>query len=121
MERAMLARKCPIRAYKTGYDPLLAGITNFDLYWRTPSGYNQMFGDEIAPIASYVLTEGKINALTKPAIIAKIPSGNGEIIIDQIDWETGLKKVTDNTCRIISNMLNNLRIKMKPNISFNEE
>ena len=111
---------CPTGAYKTGYDPLLAGITNFELYWRTPSGYTQRFGDEIAPIASYFVTGNKLTALTDPAIIVKIPSGNGEIIIDQIDWETGLNKVTDNTCRIISNFLNNLGVKMEPNITNNQ-
>jgi len=112
--------RCPTRAYRTGYDPLLAGITNFELYWRTPSGYTKMFGDEIAPIASYVITGNSITALTKPAVIAKISSGNGEIIIDQIDWETGLSKSTDNTCRIISNFLNNLGIEMKPNVTYNQ-
>ena len=79
-----------------------------------------MFGDEIAPIASYVVTGNSITALTKPAVIAKIPSGKGEIIIDQIDWETGLSKVTDKTCRIISNFLNNLGIEMRPNTTYNQ-
>jgi len=112
--------RCPTRVYKTGYDPLLAGITNFDMYWRTPSGYTQMFGDEIAPVASYVVQGNGFYALTNPAVLVKIPSGNGEIIIDLIDWETGLSKVTDNTCRIISNFLNNLGIEMRPNISYNQ-
>jgi beta-galactosidase len=110
---------CPASVIKTEYDPLLAGITNFELYWRTPSGYTKMFGDEIAPIASYVMTGKNVNALTEPAVIAKIQSGKGEIIIDQIDWGTGLDKVTDNTCRIISNFLNNLGIKMRPNNTYN--
>ena len=110
---------CPTTAYKTGYDPILAGVTNFDLYWRSISGYRTMFGNEIAPIASYIVTGSSIDALTKPAIYAKIKSGNGEIIIDQTDWELGLKKVTDNTCRIISNFLNNLNIEIRPNVSYN--
>lgn len=111
---------CPTRAYKTGYDPILAGITNFDLYWRTPSSYQIRFGDEIAPIASYFVTGNNLTALTEPAIIAKIPLGKGEIIIDQVDWKTGLSKETVNTCRIISNFLNNLGIKMSPNITENK-
>ncbi|MCF8226126.1 MAG: hypothetical protein K9J30_09625 [Bacteroidales bacterium] len=110
---------CPSRVYKTEYHPVLAGITNFDLYWRTPSGYTQRFGNEIALIASYVVTGNSIQALTTPAVYAKIPVGNGEIIIDQVDWETGLEKVTDHTSRIISNFLNNLGIEMKPNVTFN--
>ena len=48
-------------------------------------------------------------------ILSVIPRGKGEIIIDQIDWESGLKMTTDHTCRIISNFLNNLKIEMKPN------
>jgi hypothetical protein len=111
---------CPIRAYKTGYDPILAGITNFDLYWRSASEYRKIFGNEIAPIASYIINGSNMAALTNPTIIAKIKSANGEIIIDQIDWETGLDKVTDNTCRIISNFLNNLGIRMSPNITYNQ-
>ena len=111
---------CPTGAYKTGYDPILAGITNTELYWRTPSGYTNMFGDEIAPIAAYYVAGKNLTALTEPAIIAKIPSGKGEIIIDQIDWETGLNKVKDNTCRIISNFLNNLGIQMRPNVTYNQ-
>ena len=106
---------CPTRAVKTGYDPLLAGITNFDLYWRTPSGYTVKFGEEIAPVAAYFVTGNQVTAMTEPAILAKIPAGKGEIIIDQVDWVTGLDKVTHNTCRIISNFLNNLGISMMPN------
>jgi hypothetical protein len=113
--------RCPIRAYKVDYNSIFAGITNTDLYWRTPTKYSKMFDKEIAPIASHVITGNNMIPFTQPAIIAIIPHGDGEIIIDQIDWETGLKKVTDSTCRIISNFLNNLKIKMKPNISYNEE
>ncbi len=111
---------CPIRVYKTGYDPLLAGITNFDLYWRSPSGYTKRFGDEIAQIALYCVTGNSATSLTEPSVIVRIPSGKGEIIIDQVAWETGLDKVTDNTCRIICNFLNNLGITMKPNITYNK-
>lgn len=111
---------CPIRAYKTGYDPILAGITNYELYWRTQSTYLGRFGDEIAPIATYYIAGADVKPLTEPAIIARIPSGKGEIIIDQTDWKTGLSRVTANTSRFISNFLNNLGIRMNPNITYNK-
>ena len=111
---------CPTGAYKRDYDSILAGITNFEFYWRTPSGYTNRFGEEIAPIASYSVSGKTLTVLTEPAIIVKISAGKGEVIIDQIDWATGLNKVTDNTSRIISNFLNNLGIKMSQNITYNQ-
>ncbi len=114
-EPEMSALLCPTRAYKADYNPLLAGISNFDLYWRTETKYLAVFGLEIAPIARFVVTGDKMIPLTIPAVMAIIQRGKGHIIIDQIDWETGLKKISDKTCRIISNFLNNLNIRMKPN------
>ena len=105
---------CPIQAYKIGTHALLDGITNTDLYWRKSVGYLGTSGEEIAPIASYMVTGEKIVPLTKPTILGVIPYKKGEIIIDQIDWKTGLKKTRINTNRIISNLLNNLKIEMKP-------
>jgi beta-galactosidase len=106
---------CPSRVHKAGYDPLLAGITNFDLYWRSPSGYTAIFGNEIAPVASYVITGSNMVSLTAPVTVyARIPTGNGEIIIDQVNWETGLQRVRNNTSRIISNFINNLGVEMRP-------
>jgi len=110
---------CPT-AYKVGFDPILAGITNFEFYWRTPSTFRVRFGQEIAPIAKYSVTGKNIIPLTEPAIFAKFQAGKGEVIFDQIDWTTGLNKATVNTCRIISNLLNNLGIDMQPNITFNQ-
>jgi beta-galactosidase len=105
---------CPIRAYKFGSHRLLDGITNTDLFWRKSVGYLGTTGEEIAPITSYMVTGDKLVPLTEPAILAIIPVQKGEIIIDQIDWQTGLKKIPTNTRRIISNFLNNLEIKMTP-------
>ena len=59
--------------------------------------------------------------LTTPAAITLMPQGRGRLLIDQLNWEWGLKNDEDNTCRIISNLLNNLGIRMMPNISYNAE
>jgi hypothetical protein len=112
---------CPIRAFKTGSNQLLDGISNTDLYWRKFVSYIGTFGEEIAPIAAYMVAGDKIVSLTEPTILAVIPVEKGRIIIDQIDWSTGLRKVPLNTRRIISNFLNNLGIKMTPyNLPRNE-
>ena len=116
--RLPTGRTCPARAWKSGYDPLLAGITNYDLYWRTPSGYTAMFGEEIAALASYSVTGGVVPELIQPGVMVRMPHGKGQIIIDQVDWLGGLNSTRDNACRIISNLLNNLGIAMRPNISF---
>ena len=115
--RLPTGRTCPARAWKTGYDPLLAGITNFDLYWRTPSGYTAMFGEEITTVASYSVTGIGVPALIQPGVLVRMPHGKGQIIIDQIDWLGGLNSTRDNACRIISNVLNNLGIAMRPNVT----
>lgn len=121
-EPEMSVLVCPTRAIKGAYNPLLAGITNYDLYWRSTSLYLGIFGSEIAPIAKYIVTGKEVVSLTIPAIIAEIPSGKGDIIVDQTDWITGLKikEIRDKTCRIISNLLNNLGVEMRPNITYNE-
>jgi hypothetical protein len=113
-EREMKEVICPIRAYRIGDHELLDGISNTDFYWRRTVAYLGTFGEEIAPLASYYITGDKLIAHTTPAVLATIPIKKGEIIIDQIDWQTGLKNTPNNARRIISNFLNNLKIKMSP-------
>jgi len=112
---------CPIRAYKIGSHQLMDGISNTDLYWYRSVGYLDIFGEEIAQVAAYVVSGEEIVPLTRPAVLAVIPFEKGRIVIDQIDWQTGLKKVPLPTRRIISNFLNNLGIKMSPYNSAGDE
>ena len=114
-EREMREFVTPIRAHKVGAHSLMDGITNTDLYWRTSSKslYNT-FGEEAAPISSYVIEGDQVVPFTSPAVIGSIEYKKGKVIIDEIDWQTGSQKLPNRTSRIISNLLNNLGIKMKP-------
>ena len=108
--------------YRADYHPLLAGITNFEFSLVEPEDA-RVRRDGAGRLAWVPVLPADAGAipLTTPAAITLMPQGRGRLLIDQLNWEWGLKNDEDNTCRIISNLLNNLGIRMMPNISYNAE
>ncbi|MDQ3814467.1 MAG: hypothetical protein M3347_11010, partial [Armatimonadota bacterium] len=77
-----------VRAHKIAHDPLLNGISDGDLAWRGHSGEWAIYNRGISEhdiIREEVLPEGT-KALTFPAVLAKKPIGQGQLIVDQSRW-----------------------------------
>lgn len=88
-------------------DELTTGLSNQEFYW-TQEGTRWWV--PLSPdIASYVIS-GTGTPLTDPCIITKVNYGKGFFIIDMLQWEYNNAQST----RIVSVLLTNLGIHMKP-------
>ena len=97
-------------------DPLISGISAFDLAWyrRSYMSGNSLF-QNITPYAksgSWVLNTGFYTGiaekLTSPAFLVKIKSGKGTILFDTLAWENATAKEPQKAMRTASVLLTNL-------------
>lgn len=68
-------------------EPLLAGLSNYDLFWHEPYVWDGPF--RYLPTARFVLTgfEGTAaRALLLPPLLVKVPVGRGLVLLDQVLW-----------------------------------
>lgn len=71
----------------TGSDPLLAGISHYDVNWIECGGLDLVVARQ--PIVSVAVraTGDSVRVLTDPGAVALIPVGQGVVVIDQLLWD----------------------------------
>jgi hypothetical protein len=99
--------------WKACEDPVMAGLSNHELYWR-----ERPVWDMWAPyrrIAEYAFSTAQPNSrvkpLTEPSALAKIESGKGFFLIDQLLWDVEEKNHREGF-KILSNLLTDLHAKL---------
>jgi hypothetical protein len=107
------------RAIRSTFNPVTAGINNYDLFWREPPvsyNYRRMFQSKdaiLAPLGHY-----SIESLTGvspffPALLRVSRKGTGRIILDNLNWTSNAEGVSKSARRIASSLLTNLGVKLK--------
>ncbi len=105
-------------AYKLGDDPLLAGLSNTDLYWM---------GMRLAPLPGEYRADGLANlvdvrcsppnlpgakALVSRGALIRIPFGKGLVLLDQINWHKAMELVRFKASRIPALLATQLGVKV---------
>ena len=108
-------------------DPLISGISAFDLAWyrRNWMSNKTLFekANQLAKPGDWVLNtefhSGNAEKLTTPAFLVKIKSGNGTILFDTLAWEKATVKEPQKAVRTASILLTNLgtAFRFKPKTS----
>jgi hypothetical protein len=104
---------------KNGNDqPLLAGISNDDLYWRQKADFHTEAQLRISggtytstdqPMIEYAIEAGgKTELLVRPGGIAVVPYRKGQVILLTIQWDAFLNTQTARVSRLLVSMLHNL-------------
>lgn len=109
-------------------DPLIEGISAFDLAWYRRSWMsNKSLFENAVPMAkpgNWIIKSrlygGRMAKLTVPAFLAKIRSGKGVILLDTLAWENAVAKEPQKTLRTVSALLTNQNcaFQFRPKVSY---
>ena len=86
--------------------PLLDGISNDDLFWKTASGTYPILS------AGITGTVAAANALTEPAGIVPVPVPSGKLILCTIRWDEALQALPQRAPRLARTLLGNAGVDM---------
>ena len=81
--------------------PLLDGISNDDLFWKTPSGTHSILSARITGVAA------GHGALTDPAGIVAVRVPTGTLILCTIRWDQALQALPQRAARLARTLLGN--------------
>ncbi len=98
--------------WKVAAHPLLAGISNFELWYGVFQGGYRVQGRKAMDIG-WRTAKGQGMALLEPGGLIVIPCGQGQIVIDQILWEGSDVEFLVKRERYISTLLTNLGVTIK--------
>jgi hypothetical protein len=106
-------------AIRRAWHPLLTGLSMHELHWRQRAGGDGSSFEDWAKLAEIAQTEVVTDApgaraCTYPAVFVSLPCGRGEIIVDQIRWDTAGETVGPFCRRIASTLLANLGAGFEP-------
>jgi hypothetical protein len=107
------------RAIRVGSSPTLAGVTNYDLFWkRRPESENfrpcyTSAEEAVAELGDWTVWGETAEALTYPAFVVRVPVGSGEVLIDLINWDKPVAGIQTHCDRIASALLTNLGVTLK--------
>jgi hypothetical protein len=107
------------RAIRRDWDPLLTGLSMHELHWHKPEGGDGDSFRERARLAELARTEVVTDApgaraCTYPAVFLSLPVGQGEVLIDQTQWDRAGEAVGPLARRIASQLLTNLGARFEP-------
>jgi len=106
----------PRSVWKAADDPLTAGLSNHELYWRDPPIWDQ--ATPLHRIAEYAVeilppSPQEVKPLTEPGVLVKIPLGRGFFLLDQLLWSRERRHM-DLRRRLVSILLTNLGARLRP-------
>jgi beta-galactosidase len=107
------------RAIRRAWDPLLTGLSMHELHWHARVGGDGNSCDPWNRLAQLAATEVVSDApgavpCTYPALLLRIPHGNGGVLIDQTLWDAAPESVGAQARRIASTLLVNLGARFAP-------
>ncbi len=98
--------------WKVENHPLLAGISNFELWYGEFANVRRVQGRKIID-AGWRVPKGQGAVLVEPGGLVVISCGSGQVVIDQILWE-GTDEHLAKRKRYISTLLTNLGVNVEP-------
>jgi hypothetical protein len=99
--------------------PLLTGLSMHEFHWRRRVGGDGTSFEDGAKLEQIAATELVTDApgarlCTYPAVWVSIPCGKGEVVVDQVRWDTAGEVVGTFSRRIASTVLGNLGARFAP-------
>ncbi len=110
------------RAIRLRADAAIAGLTNYDLFWRKrPESedyrYSFFVNDAIiTDLGDWIISCAGARELLHPGLLLVLERGKGRIVLDNLKWDTGNSDVAEHAARIGCTLLTNLGVELK-NIS----
>lgn len=105
------------RGYRSAFDPLTAGLSHLDLYWKqyvwnSNATENPELG--IEPLQDWTVDVEGGRELVFPGALVEIKTGEGRIVIDQRRWMTQHDRLTKQTGRNLSALAIGLGVGITP-------
>ena len=107
------------RAIRVGSSPLAEGLTNYDLFWKKrpeSENYRPCYtseGEALADLGDWAVWGDGAEALTYPPFLVRIPTGKGNVLIDNVNWDRPRAGTKTHCERIASTLLTNLGVRLR--------
>ena len=108
------------RAYRARVEPVTAGISQCDLYWRdyrTEESAGCQAEDPsttIEPLQNFAVSVAGAKELVFPGALVELQVGQGRLLLDQRRWWTRHEKLTRYSTRLASALLLGLGVELEP-------
>ena len=110
-------------AIRRSEDPWVNNLSSQDFFWTKIDleARNDYFGaaQPTAPLGGEVLQLPTVQAgvrLTEPALLVRVPVGQGALLFDTLTWEKALGSETDKVTRLVSSLASNLGAEVRSNV-----
>jgi hypothetical protein len=110
------------RGYRDGCTDVTGGISQCDLYWRTPQTQESATCQAedptptIEPLQHFAARIEGGRELVFPGALADIPVGKGRLVLDQRRWWTRHEKLVRYSTRLTSSLLLGVGVNLEPAI-----
>ena len=95
-------------------DPLLRGLSNYDLYWHEHYVWDRFVPYRpLAPHAFRLPADASVKSLLTPAVLLRVPCGKGFFLLDQVGWEKA-EPFRQQAMRYVCTLLTNLNVAIRP-------
>jgi hypothetical protein len=108
------------RGYRTGFDPLTAGVSQVDLHWRQKDGAESAARQAedgsltIEPLMDFAVQAEGAAELVFPGALVRLQVGKGILVIDQRRWSTTHEKLVNLAHRQVAALMLGLGVQMAP-------
>ena len=112
------------RGYRNGFDPLTAGLSHLDVYWKRYDGEAFTQAEDprltIEPLQDWSAGAATARELVFPGALVELPVGKGRLVLDQRRWWTGSEKLLKLANRNVSALMLGLGVQIAPVIAERE-
>jgi hypothetical protein len=111
------------RGYRAAFDPLTAGLSHLDFYWkrydRAESAGCQIENPKymIEPLQDWAVSVEGGRELVFPGVLAAVNVGKGRLVLDQRRWTTAHEKLVRLAERNLASLLVGLNVRLAPVVS----
>jgi hypothetical protein len=108
------------RGFRAGPTPLTVGLSHIDLYWKDYDGWEGATGQaenpklKIEDLITWSAFGANATEHIFPGGLIEIPVGKGRLILDQIRWETGHRKLQGLSARVVTALMLGLDVRVEP-------
>jgi len=111
------------RGYRNGFDPLTAGLSQVDLYWKRYGKSERDWAQAEDPtfiieqLQYFSVQAREARELVFPGVLLELAVGKGRLIIDQRRWTTSNEKLVRLADRNVSALALGLNVKVAPYVA----
>ena len=114
------------RGYRNGFDPLTAGLSHLDVYWKRYDGVESARAQAedpqlaIEPLQDWSAGAAAARELVFPGALIELPVGKGRLVLDQRRWWTAGEKLLKAANRNVSALMLGLGVQIAPVVAERE-